>query len=98
MERIFSRAFDSLQEAWKTVIDMKPRLEGLETNPQFHADRVAERDDRAHFAEHQNRRYDGDDQPVHPACRHRADHAPAVGASLVRVAEEDRGRPKKSKR
>lgn len=35
MEKIFSKAFDSLQEAWKTVIDMKPRLEALETNPQF---------------------------------------------------------------
>ncbi|MBD2845279.1 flagellar motor switch protein FliM [Paenibacillus sp. IB182496] len=35
MERIFSRAFDSLQEAWKTVIDISPRLEGMETNPQF---------------------------------------------------------------
>ncbi|WP_281887620.1 flagellar motor switch protein FliM [Paenibacillus sp. YYML68] len=35
MERIFSRCFDSLQEAWKTVIDLSPRLEALETNPQF---------------------------------------------------------------
>lgn len=35
MERIFSRAFDSLQEAWKTVIEIQPRLEALETNPQF---------------------------------------------------------------
>jgi flagellar motor switch protein FliM len=35
MERIFSKAFDSLQEAWKTVIDLQPRLEALETNPQF---------------------------------------------------------------
>lgn len=35
MERIFSRAFESLQEAWKTVVDLSPRLEALETNPQF---------------------------------------------------------------
>jgi flagellar motor switch protein FliM len=35
MEKIFSRAFESLQEAWKTVIDIQPRLEALETNPQF---------------------------------------------------------------
>lgn len=35
MERIFSRTFESLQEAWKTVLDMSPRLEALETNPQF---------------------------------------------------------------
>lgn len=35
MERIFNRALDSLQEAWKTVVDIYPRLEGLETNPQF---------------------------------------------------------------
>lgn len=35
MERIFSRAFESLQEAWKTIIDLNPRLEALETNPQF---------------------------------------------------------------
>ncbi|KAA8784638.1 flagellar motor switch protein FliM [Paenibacillus sp. 4624] len=35
MERIFSRAFESLQEAWKTVLDISPRMEALETNPQF---------------------------------------------------------------
>lgn len=35
MERIFSRCFESLQEAWKSVIDLSPRLEALETNPQF---------------------------------------------------------------
>ncbi|WP_442600938.1 flagellar motor switch protein FliM [Paenibacillus sp. KN14-4R] len=35
IERIFSRAFESLQEAWKTIIDLQPRLEALETNPQF---------------------------------------------------------------
>lgn len=35
IERLFSRALDSLQEAWKTVIDLQPRLEALETNPQF---------------------------------------------------------------
>ncbi|MNW23606.1 Flagellar motor switch protein FliM [compost metagenome] len=35
MEKIFSRAFDSLQEAWKTVLDITPRMEALETNPQF---------------------------------------------------------------
>jgi flagellar motor switch protein FliM len=35
MERIFSRAFESLQEAWKTVLEINPRLEALETNPQF---------------------------------------------------------------
>jgi flagellar motor switch protein FliM len=35
MERIFSRAFESLQEAWKTVVDISPRMEALETNPQF---------------------------------------------------------------
>ncbi|MFD0959489.1 flagellar motor switch protein FliM [Paenibacillus chungangensis] len=35
MERIFARTFDSLQEAWKTIIDISPRLEALETNPQF---------------------------------------------------------------
>lgn len=35
MERIFSRCFESLQEAWKTVLDIHPRMEALETNPQF---------------------------------------------------------------
>jgi flagellar motor switch protein FliM len=35
MERIFSRCFESLQEAWKTVLDINPRMEALETNPQF---------------------------------------------------------------
>lgn len=35
MEKVFAKAFDSLQEAWKTVVDIQPRLEALETNPQF---------------------------------------------------------------
>lgn len=35
MEKIFSRALETLQEAWKTVVDIDPRLEALETNPQF---------------------------------------------------------------
>ncbi len=35
MERIFSRALENLQEAWKTVFDLTPRMEALETNPQF---------------------------------------------------------------
>ncbi|WP_379126543.1 flagellar motor switch protein FliM [Paenibacillus sp. sgz500958] len=35
MERIFSRCFESLREAWKTVLDIEPRMEALETNPQF---------------------------------------------------------------
>ena len=35
MEKIFSRALETLQEAWKTVLDIEPRLEALETNPQF---------------------------------------------------------------
>jgi flagellar motor switch protein FliM len=35
MERIFSKALDSFQEAWKSVIDLSPRMEALETNPQF---------------------------------------------------------------
>ncbi|WP_240417554.1 flagellar motor switch protein FliM [Paenibacillus periandrae] len=35
MERIFSRCFESLQEAWRSVVDLTPRLEALETNPQF---------------------------------------------------------------
>ena len=35
MERIFARALVSLQEAWKTIIDLKLRSVALETNPQF---------------------------------------------------------------
>ena len=35
MERVFSKAFESLKEAWKTVMEIEPRLEALETNPQF---------------------------------------------------------------
>jgi flagellar motor switch protein FliM len=35
LERIFSRALETLQEAWKTVADVFPSLEALETNPQF---------------------------------------------------------------
>jgi flagellar motor switch protein FliM len=35
MERIFSRMFDSFQEAWRSVAELSPRLVTLETNPQF---------------------------------------------------------------
>jgi flagellar motor switch protein FliM len=35
LERIFSRALETLQEAWKTVADLFPTMEDLETNPQF---------------------------------------------------------------
>lgn len=35
MEKIFSRALETLQEAWRTIVDLEPRLEALETNPQF---------------------------------------------------------------
>ncbi|NBI27370.1 flagellar motor switch protein FliM [Chengkuizengella marina] len=35
LERIFTRAFDSFKEAWKSVIDVTPKLTALETNPQF---------------------------------------------------------------
>ncbi|MBC8079439.1 MAG: flagellar motor switch protein FliM [Gorillibacterium sp.] len=35
MERMFGRALDTLQEAWKTVADIIPRQDSLETNPQF---------------------------------------------------------------
>lgn len=35
IERVFRGAFDSLREAWKTIIDITPKLETLETNPQF---------------------------------------------------------------
>lgn len=70
MERIFSRAFESLQEAWKTVVDINPRMEGLETNPQFMQIVSPNESDRAHFAEYQNRRHLRDDQPLYPACGH----------------------------
>lgn len=35
MERIFNKALESFAEAWKTVIDIEPELDVLETNPQF---------------------------------------------------------------
>lgn len=35
MERIFSKTLESLQEAWRTIIDISPVMEALETNPQF---------------------------------------------------------------
>ena len=35
LERIFSRTFESFQEAWKSVVDLSPQLITLETNPQF---------------------------------------------------------------
>jgi flagellar motor switch protein FliM len=35
MERVFGRALDNLQEAWKAVADLETELENLEVNPQF---------------------------------------------------------------
>lgn len=35
MEKIFSRALQSFEEAWKSVIDLEVELEMLEINPQF---------------------------------------------------------------
>ncbi|QAY65609.1 flagellar motor switch protein FliM [Paenibacillus protaetiae] len=35
IERIFRGTFESLKDAWKTILDISPRLEALETNPQF---------------------------------------------------------------
>lgn len=35
LEQVISRALGSLKEAWKTVVELEPRLEALETNPQF---------------------------------------------------------------
>jgi flagellar motor switch protein FliM len=35
MEKIFNRALDTFQEAWKSIIEMEPELDVLEVNPQF---------------------------------------------------------------
>jgi flagellar motor switch protein FliM len=35
MERIFTRALDSFQEAWKSIIDLEIEMDVLEVNPQF---------------------------------------------------------------
>jgi flagellar motor switch protein FliM len=35
MERIFTRALDSFQEAWKSIIELDIELDVLEVNPQF---------------------------------------------------------------
>lgn len=35
MEKIFNKALESLEEAWKDIIDFELELELLETNPQF---------------------------------------------------------------
>jgi len=35
VSRVVNKALESLQEAWKQVINVEPRLEGIETNPQF---------------------------------------------------------------
>lgn len=35
LERMFSKALESLEEAWKNIIDVKPNLELMEVNPQF---------------------------------------------------------------
>lgn len=35
VKRVLSKALESLQEAWKQVIALEPRMEVIETNPQF---------------------------------------------------------------
>jgi len=35
MENIIVRVLGNMREAWSTVIDLRPRLGGIETNPQF---------------------------------------------------------------
>jgi flagellar motor switch protein FliM len=35
IERVFGNALESFREAWKTVVDITPEHEALETNPQF---------------------------------------------------------------
>ena len=35
LENLFSDAFEHLQEAWETIIDIEPKLTGFEVNPQF---------------------------------------------------------------
>jgi len=35
MERMFTKALDIIQEAWKTIVDVNPTLEIMEMNPQF---------------------------------------------------------------
>lgn len=35
VRRIVSKALESLQEAWKQVVAIEPRMEAIETNPQF---------------------------------------------------------------
>ncbi|OEF98616.1 flagellar motor switch protein FliM [Desulfuribacillus alkaliarsenatis] len=35
MEKIFNKALENFAEAWKTVVDLEPELDVLETNPQF---------------------------------------------------------------
>lgn len=35
MERIFTKALDSFQEAWKSILELEPELDVLEINPQF---------------------------------------------------------------
>ncbi|GBF11610.1 MULTISPECIES: flagellar motor switch protein FliM [Tepidibacillus] len=35
MEKMFIRVLDNFKEAWKNIIDLKPKLEVMEMNPQF---------------------------------------------------------------
>lgn len=35
MERMFTKALESFQEAWQSIIDISPKLEIMEMNPQF---------------------------------------------------------------
>ncbi len=35
IERIFRKALESFREAWQSMVELEPELEGLETNPQF---------------------------------------------------------------
>ncbi len=35
MEKMFTKALENFQEAWKNIVDLKPELEIMEMNPQF---------------------------------------------------------------
>ena len=90
MENIIVRVLGNLREAWSTVIDLRPRLGQIETNPQF-AQIVPPTEMVVLVTlEDQSRRRRRAHELLHPIPHHRAHHLQAHRPVLVLVGEAGR--------
>ena len=90
MEGIIVRILGNLREAWSQVIDLRPRLGQIETNPQFAQIVPAHRDGSARYPRDEGRRGGGNDELLHPLPHDRTDHLEVVGAVHVLVGAKRR--------